>query len=605
MKQCAGRRDGRLIPTCPFLLVKDGRVFADRHEVSGAFVALEKSSTAGGETQDTQKVRRMTEAVPGPHEQNGRETDAVARRAEASAFPDLASARVALEAGQIGIWSWDIKSNAVKWSANLKQIHGLSCGSCDGAFADFQKVIHPEDQREVLAAIQESVRTGKPYHVHYRLAPRADQEDRWVEAIASVVQEDGAPVRLLGVCRDVTDRQKLLREQRARARQQEAVARIGERALTEVDLQKLFEEVAATIADILDVEFVKILELEPGDAELLLRAGVGWRPGSVGSAHETTGRHSQAGYALASGGPVIVTDLKSESRFEAPKLLHDHGINSGVSVPIAGRNGRAYGVLGAHTARWRRFGEHEVSFLVAVANVIAGAIQRRQLDQRHELMIRELRHRSGNLFAQLLALFSQTARNSRSMADLVAKYEARVLALANAHRLITEGGWRSTSLDELLRVLLAPYLDRVSLSGPDVFLEPDPSFALSSAVHELATNASKYGSLAAEAGRLELVWTVNRTTRGLVLELDWKERGGARPKRTRRPGFGSRLIGMVIERQLNGSVQYAFGRGGMDARLIVPLTHERWPRQPAMTGTDEQLEDLSPGLGEQPAAPQG
>ena len=191
----------------------------------------------------------------------------------------------------------------------------------------------------------------------------------------------------------------------------------------------------------LDVEFVKILELVPGDAELLLRAGYGWREGAIGSAHESTGPPFQAGYALASGGPVIVTDRKAETRFEIPALLRDHGVNSGVSVPITGRDGRAYGVLGVHTARRRRFGENDVSFVVATANVIAGAIERRQSDQRHELMIRELRHRSGNLFAQLLALFSQTARTSRSVADLSTKYEARVLALANAHRLITEGGW--------------------------------------------------------------------------------------------------------------------------------------------------------------------
>ena len=192
-------------------------------------------------------------------------------------------------------------------------------------------------------------------------------------------------------------------------------------------------------------------------------------------------------------------------------------------------------------------------------------------------MIRELRHRSGNLFAQLLALFSQTARNSRSVADLTTKYEARVLALANAHRLITEGGWQSTSLGDLLRVLLAPYIDRVTFTGPDVFLEPDPSFALSSAVHELATNASKYGSLSGEAGRLELSWTVNRAAQGLSLELDWKERGGPVPKRGRRVGFGSRLIGMVIERQLGGKMQRSFGADGLDARLVMPLTHERWP----------------------------
>src|SRR5205085_774206 len=129
--------------------------------------------------------------------------------------------------------------------------------------------------------------------------------------------------------------------------------------------------------------------------------------------------------------------------------------------------------LGAHTVKRRKFNDYDVAFLAAVANVIAGAIQRRQLDQRHELMIRELRHRSGNLFAQLLALFSQTAKNSKNLAELVPKYEARVLALANAHRLITEGGWKSASLTELLNTLLAPYLDRVSFAGPNVFLEPD------------------------------------------------------------------------------------------------------------------------------------
>src|SRR3954453_21174582 len=439
----------------------------------------------------------MHDAVPDPREQASGGSSAKAKAA-ASAFPDLESIGLALQAGGVGLWSWDVKTDAVTWMGNLAEIHGIRTEDWSGSFASFQRVIHSEDQPEVISAIQESLRTRKPYQMLYRLAPQDGQEQRWVEAMASVIEQNGEVVRLVGICRDVTDRQKLLRELRARATQQETGAKLGERALTESDLKGLFDEIVTTVAEILGVEFVKILELEPGDTALLLRAGHGWRPGCVGAAHESTGRHSQAGYALASGGPVLVTNRKSETRFEIPALLRDHGVNSGVSVPIAGRDGRAYGVLGAHTARRRRFGEHEVAFVVAIANLIAGAIQRRQADQRHELMIRELRHRSGNLFAQLLALFSQTARNSRSVADLTTKYEARVLALANAHRLITEGGWQSTSLKELLRVLLAPYIDRVTLTGSEVFLEPDPSFALSSAVHELATNASKYGSLSDE-----------------------------------------------------------------------------------------------------------
>ena len=132
------------------------------------------------------------------------------------AFPDMQSVGVALEAGQVGVWSWDIKSNDVTWSGDLPQIHGFSEGAFDGKFTSIQRSIHPEDQPEVSASIQESLRTGKPYRAQYRLAPsQDDQEDRWVEAIASVVQENGMAVRMLGICRDVTDRQKLLRELRA------------------------------------------------------------------------------------------------------------------------------------------------------------------------------------------------------------------------------------------------------------------------------------------------------------------------------------------------------------------------------------------------------
>jgi len=96
-------------------------------------------------------------------------------------------------------------------------------------------------------------------------------------------------------------------------------------------------------------------------------------------------------------------------------------------------------------------------------------------------------------------------------------------------------------------------------------------------VHELTTNASKYGSLSVPEGRLEVRWTVERTGRGPALDLRWSERGGPAPKRGRRSGFGSRLIEMVIQRQLAGEVTRSFGPDGLSVRLVVPLTHERWP----------------------------
>jgi PAS domain S-box-containing protein len=493
------------------------------------------------------------------------------------ALPPLEAFRSALEAGQLGVWSWDLHSNRMTWSSHLESVHGPPEGKLDGTFSIVPQNLSAQKDASLLAAMQQALAGNKPCRVEYRLPGPAGRDERWIEASATVVVQDGSSVALLGTCRDVTERLRVNREVTVRARQQETLARLGERALTESDLQKFFNEVVDTVSEILDVEMVAILELLPGDAELLLRAGIGWKAGLAGTATVSTARDSQAGYTLASGRPVIVENLKAETRFTGQPLLDDHAVVSGITTPIAGRDGRAYGVLGAHTAKRRKFHDYDVSFVAAVANVVAGAIQRRQLDQRHELMIRELRHRSGNLFSQLLALFSQTAKNSRSVDDLVTKYEARVLALANAHRLITEGGWKSTSLHELLNTLLAPFLDRISFNGPNVFLEPDPTFGLSMAVHELVTNASKHGSLTEPAGRVDLAWSVTRTQQGLTLVLDWKESGGPAPKRSRRPGFGSRLINMVIERQLNGQAEQSFGPEGLDATLTVPLTHERWP----------------------------
>jgi PAS domain S-box-containing protein len=494
-------------------------------------------------------------------------------------FERLELIPIALDAGKIGVWSWDIGSTDVTWSTNVGDILGLPAGASPRATSIFESNVHPEDRAAVLAAMQEVVQTLSPRRVMYRLQPRQEGDQRWIETLATVVVEAGRPVRLLGLCRDVTDRARTHHELRIRARQQEAVARLGERALTEKDLQKFCDGAVAAVAQVLEVELVKILELIPGDAELLLRSGIGWKPELIGTAHVSTNRDTHAGFTLASGGPIVLDNLTTEKRFSGSLLLHEHGVISGISAPIAGRDGRAYGVLTAHSREQRKFSEHDVSFITAVASVIAGAIARLQSDQRQELMIRELRHRSGNLFAQLLAMFSQTAKTSKDIPELSTKFQARVLALASAHRLITEGGWKSASLAELLNTLLAPYLDRMSLDGSNVFLEPDVAFGLSTAMHELATNASQHGSLSGLRGRVEVSWVASRTALGPTLTLDWKEREGPALKHRRSPrvGLGSKLINLSIERQLNGKVEQHFGPDGLDVRLIVPITHERWP----------------------------
>jgi two-component sensor histidine kinase len=511
---------------------------------------------------------------------NGRSADEKATEF----FPNFATIRAALDGARIGIWSLDLASGALTWSSNLEAMHGLPPGSFDGTVAGLLRAVHPDDRTNVDDALREAVRSKDIFRVRYRLAGQQGQQECRLELSGSVASNDGTAERMCGLCCEITERVALEAELRNRVKQQEALAQLGERALAEADLERLLNDAVTTVAMTLAVDFVKILELMPGSDDLLLRAGFGWKAELACSTIASAAPGSYGRYTLDSPLPVVTEDFAAETRFRVDDYLVEHGCVSGLNVAIAGRDQRFYGILGVCTKNRRAFTAQETAFLGAIANLLAGAIARRQLEQRHELMIRDMRHRSGNLFSQLLALFSQTARNSKSIADLGSKYRARVLALASAQRLITEGGGKSIPITDLLYTLLGPYLDHIAFSGPNIELEPDPVFNLSAALHELADNAVKHGSLSRSKGQLELSWAVSHTGRGMTLVLDRIEKNGPPTRRPRKLGFGSRLISLVIERQLNGEVTRTFGRKGLAVHMVVPLTHERWPTPPAEGG---------------------
>jgi PAS domain S-box-containing protein/excisionase family DNA binding protein len=299
------------------------------------------------------------------------------KRVQEALHASEARLRLALDAGQMGTWDWTIDTNTVVWSENLEAIHGLAPGSFGGTFEDFARGVHPADRDRVLAAVTHALQTGSDYRVEYRtLWP--DGSLHWLEACGRVLHDEtGRPIRMSGVCADVTERKRAEERLAARERQQAAVAQLGQLGLSNMDLDTLFTRAAQAVADTLAVEFVKVLELLPEGTALLLRAGVGWHEGLIGRATVDAGPHSQGGYTLRSGRPVIVEDLEQERRFESSPLLREHGVVSGVSVIIAGRE-RPFGVLSAHTAHRRAFTEDDVNFLLSVANVLAMAIERRR-----------------------------------------------------------------------------------------------------------------------------------------------------------------------------------------------------------------------------------
>jgi PAS domain S-box-containing protein len=168
----------------------------------------------------------------------------------------------------------------------------------------------------------------------------------------------------------------------AYAQRQAVVAEIGRLALTGCELKDLFAEAALLVARTLGVEYCKLLELLPDGDALMLRAGVGWKEEyPIGQATVRAGKESQAGFTLLSGHPVVVGDLRGETRFAGAPLLREHGVVSGLSV-IIGAPTQPYGVLAGHTTAARVFDTHEVNFLSAVANVLGEAIARKQAEDK-------------------------------------------------------------------------------------------------------------------------------------------------------------------------------------------------------------------------------
>lgn len=165
------------------------------------------------------------------------------------------------------------------------------------------------------------------------------------------------------------------------AKEQAAVARLGQVALSGASLSLLMKETTEIVAQVLRLKYCKVLELLPDGKALLLRAGVGWNEGCVGRSKVEARTNSQAGYTLLSRHPVVTEDLRKEKRFTAPALLSEHKIVSGISVIILSRKRkRPFGILGAHSSRKRTFSKDDINFMRAVSNVLATAIDRKQAE---------------------------------------------------------------------------------------------------------------------------------------------------------------------------------------------------------------------------------
>jgi PAS domain S-box-containing protein len=192
--------------------------------------------------------------------------------------------------------------------------------------------------------------------------------------------------------------------------------------------------------------------------------------------------------------------------------------------------------------------------------------ERKRAEEHQTMLVAELNHRVKNILAVVQSVASQTISSSGSLTQFRSAFEGRVRAIALAHDILTRQRWGEVELEQLVAQSLAPYRGdgRVAWSGPRLLLEAQSVVSLAMVLHELSTNAAKYGAFANGSGRVEITWDgIN----GSMAELNWAEHGGPPVTREPKPGFGNKLISRVISYDLQGKAALRFEPDGLRCRL--------------------------------------
>jgi two-component sensor histidine kinase len=378
---------------------------------------------------------------------------------------------------------------------------------------------------------------------------------------------------------------------RLRIRQQELLAELGVLALQGANFLGMLNHTARMTAEGLGAEYCKVMEYLPSENRLLVRAGVGWDEGVVGSATVGADLASPAGYALRTGKPVISNHLENEERFRTPELLVEHGIRRAMNVILQG-DGSPFGVLEVDSRSEGEFGEHDVAFLQGAANILGMAIEQQHYQRklqaaldRHQVLLKEVNHRVKNSL-QVVSGMLQLQANAVGDPDLSERLNeasTRILAVGRAYdRLAYNADYENIDLIAYLREViedLEPVVApcKIHLEAPEeIQFAADRAILVALIINELISNAGKYAYPDCADGS---IWVrLVRTDMNSVL-VSVRDEGIGLPRDfnpTTSKRLGMRLIN-ALSKQLDAELTRPLATIGTNFTLLVPL-------QPPMAG---------------------
>lgn len=206
--------------------------------------------------------------------------------------------------------------------------------------------------------------------------------------------------------------------------------------------------------------------------------------------------------------------------------------------------------------------------------VLQDVTERRLADERQRTLIEELNHRVKNIIGTVQSLAVHTLREGDVPAPVRRSFDARLIALARVHEQLTGSDWQSADLGVMIEDIFAPYrgaMSEIRLAGRPLRIQPQAAVTLALVLHELATNAAKYGAMSVPGGVLDVFWRIEGMGGEAVLIVDWTESNGPEVVPPSQRGFGSRLLELGIAQQLKGAVETHFEPAGFRCRMNIPV----------------------------------
>jgi two-component system, chemotaxis family, CheB/CheR fusion protein len=379
--------------------------------------------------------------------------------------------------------------------------------------------------------------------------PGAPQE--WTNTYDAILR-DGEPIRFE---RDLVAKGRVLEVNAFRLEDagQRRLAVISQDITGRKNAEKIAQQLAAIVKSsddaILSTNIDGIITSWNRGAELLFGYGVG----------EATGKHITI---------LIPPDQQAKEPGMLGLIRNGHHINHFETVWMRKDGSEVWVSLSVSPLR---DAEGDV---IGASKIIRDMTERRLADEHRAILVGELNHRAKNSLAMVRAIASQTLGNALSLADAQLAFESRLGALARGHDLLTLGNWAGTDLASVVKATVEPHgggENRFHIEGPFVPLTPAMALTFTMALHELCTNAAKYGALLTANGHVSIVWHVTGTDAQNRLRLLWTEQGGPPVTPSMHKGFGSRLIERALAMELSGDVSINYEPSGVVCIIDAPL----------------------------------